>query len=1259
MHTTRIDTSGKTSHSETVTVYACGTGLGELWGSAREIYDDDTTSSGANLHTITVTDFMKPEAPTDLAFSLFKPPDRDFQTFMLTYTRQSESGVFQRFEFQSADREGGSYTSLTATTAAQQSERSGHQRILDSDTEERFWVVEENHYDTWFKVRGRACKSIDIFPSQRCGDWGDFSNEIYVATVFDLTPDERLALGGTSEVWEVPAGPGNIYVKVELDSRSIQYINTGPGVINIKWYPTGDETEDEETHFVQEEDETDGGSGVLYGESIIREPAEGGSKVWIEAEKDAFATQSPIVRLTFYSGGDTTGDIIAMGSVQLEAKPATPDSGSATVSASADTVNLMWSSGSGRGTPNPDHYRIEIANTSWGSGTVDDTGQISSELTIQNSRSQLGVGNHTAEVRHCNAAGGCSDSLSIFFTVPTAPVQPLSPPTNLSMSIESGDDNDLDVNFTRSESPHNYRFELSRADSQSGMYTVVENAYASTSPADFDDQSKGYWYRARGTNCRTYSPTPTPTWTGCGGWSGSSSPINLKLLPPTNLSMSIESGDDNDLDVNFTRSESPHHYQFELSRADSQSGTQVYDREYASTSPADFDDQSKGYWYKARGRNCRTYTATPTPTWTGCGDWSGYSTAIYLKLSPPTNLTLEVDATDNQKLILQYDRGPEGAFFQFILKKSSTEIGMYADAATIPALSSPAAHTGSDIGYWYKVRGRNCRSYTETPTPTWTECSDWSPYSSAYALRLFTPMGLDVIPMPKLRAKLTWEPVNQASAYEVGLVDAMGVFNAGGAWHDDPSRSHDGRSATNEITIKLDEILLTNDSYDFQVRAIYATGTSPPVPNPTGDSLPSPVVTLIDSPLLAEGGYADGTSPPGTGKVALSWTSIRSVDHYEIRYRELGDRKANFGQIQPVWVYIDHSDVAWPYSKDSPYYEAFKDLDPDPSGGSTSAIIRSAAPQEIYAIQVNYETITGASVFSARDAYAYSGDGYPPISSDSDRVGTYPMFGHWETKNYVYSICDETFRGPHKDIWIDLIKHAFEQWEFSTGLVEMTPSDETTSPTPCKVYVDAPFSMITSHKNDVNEVFMVHEDSLSEGLEYGHYLLENYLFTCVYEAPACVISQAYYDTEDPERDLAHYAVDVLISKTRLDRINTLTPGSTVQNIPGTDRTPHRNDVLFHHCTTLAGKVGDYYPYETLVHEAGHALGISGFRRLALTSKRQSYEMSHPTVYDSVMNYDNELWANRDSNGVVIRDEPDCSPHPFDIMAIFALYQTIP
>ena len=53
----------------------------------------------------------------------------------------------------------------------------------------------------------------------------------------------------------------------------------------------------------------------------------------------------------------------------------------------------------------------------------------------------------------------------------------------------------------------------------------------------------------------------------------------------------------------------------------------------------------------------------------------------------------------------------------------------------------------------------------------------------------------------------------------------------------------------------------------------------------------------------------------------------------------------------------------------------------------------------------------------------------------------------------------------------------------------------------------------------------------------------------------------------------------------------------------------------------------YSAYPSFLHEAGHALGISG----------------HPEIADAVMNY--------------VFDEPDCSPHPFDVMAIYALYQS--
>ena len=78
---------------------------------------------------------------------------------------------------------------------------------------------------------------------------------------------------------------------------------------------------------------------------------------------------------------------------------------------------------------------------------------------------------------------------------------------------------------------------------------------------------------------------------------------------------------------------------------------------------------------------------------------------------------------------------------------------------------------------------------------------------------------------------------------------------------------------------------------------------------------------------------------------------------------------------------------------------------------------------------------------------------------------------------------------------------------------------------------------------------------------------------------------------------------------------------------------------------------DFRNYELMVHEAGHALGLSGFPWLEFWR----YQTAHPTIPDSVMNYDSKV-----SRAIVPQGfgEPDCSPHPFDIMAIEALYQTV-
>ena len=56
----------------------------------------------------------------------------------------------------------------------------------------------------------------------------------------------------------------------------------------------------------------------------------------------------------------------------------------------------------------------------------------------------------------------------------------------------------------------------------------------------------------------------------------------------------------------------------------------------------------------------------------------------------------------------------------------------------------------------------------------------------------------------------------------------------------------------------------------------------------------------------------------------------------------------------------------------------------------------------------------------------------------------------------------------------------------------------------------------------------------------------------------------------------------------------------------------------------------------MLHEAGHALGMSGFSlaetALGKLDGRSDYEMAHPTIYDSVMNYDGQLLGNLDPDG---------------------------
>ena len=84
-------------------------------------------------------------------------------------------------------------------------------------------------------------------------------------------------------------------------------------------------------------------------------------------------------------------------------------------------------------------------------------------------------------------------------------------------------------------------------------------------------------------------------------------------------------------------------------------------------------------------------------------------------------------------------------------------------------------------------------------------------------------------------------------------------------------------------------------------------------------------------------------------------------------------------------------------------------------------------------------------------------------------------------------------------------------------------------------------------------------------------------------------------------------------------------------IPGTDTSVDIGDVLFNTCRTTNPAL-----YGVLVHEAGHVLGI---RSVA------DGDSAHPYVAGATYS--------TMTTGHGIR----CAPHPLDILAVYALYQS--
>ena len=603
--------------------------------------------------------------------------------------------------------------------------------------------------------------------------------------------------------------------------------------------------------------------------------------------------------------------------------------------------------------------------------------------------------------------------------------------------------------------------------------------------------------------------------------------------------------------------------------------------------------------------------------------------------------------------------------------------------------SSPHRYsvTGRDPGTTYVVKIKSCNGSGGK-----TSCSAWSsdhrvtttvvevntgtrpvvrnpvtptcPYTTGTKTAWGKPMNLDVTPHEGREITLCWTPVTDADSYTVS------------ATHNLTNRSPTfsevkGTIANTTMVIKLDDIyrstadtgLGNHKAYGFKVRAKRRSSSA---------TAESDMIIIIDTPITKADGKS--TSGVGNGKVLVEWNSVGSIlgAAYSQGEYDLRNRKSNAS-----------------HNASSPRNSDFLESTGDPAENKASPFaIRNLATNVVYAIQLVYRAEGPSAntadddiwVFAARDAYAWVSD--QPIA-DGSRVAGVPVTSRVTGTTFSYKICTTTFLLDNRvETWVSLITAAFDRWQAAVTTDLITIDRDTD---PCTDYHTVASNILDHYVIlKTNPVFSdySHEDLVG--------LVEHFIETAINERvaklqrddKAATEIKMLNDRDGVEGYLESQGVFTEISsyighrtdcwyrpKTKDGAIVTSPSGRVlwdrrkpealmcysahVVELLGSDGTPiadrHESgdvfirrsmfesdpllrpasDATFNFC----GNAGDdpNSAFQSFLHEAGHSLGIGGGAGAHATDQQAS-----------VMN---------DAY------EADCAPHPADIMALYALYQT--